>query len=95
MVTDLMPGADFIDLQSTFTMTGEYRGYSNSALTGTPVFTLALTGSGAAFIGPLRRIDAEGHLITSQANLVFRFAETSPTPEPTTTQRSNLTVRRE
>lgn len=64
-----------------FTMTGVFSGFDNAQRTGTPLFTVNLTGAGTASLVGLEDI-GDAYLV--RGGTVFDFSQTdvSPTPEP-------------
>ena len=86
LVIPASPGAtDVVVFSTPFTMTGQYSGYANSDLTGTPLFMLAVTGSGTARFGPFHAVDPAGTVYAGSPGLSYLFeTSSSPTPEPAT-----------
>jgi PEP-CTERM motif-containing protein len=66
-----------------FTMAGVLSGFGNAQQTGTPLFTVNLTGAGTASLAGL---DDIGGTILVRGGTIFAFSPTqvSPTPEPST-----------
>ncbi len=60
-------------------MTGQFAGYSDQQMTN-QVFSVSLSGSGIASIGPMRLVSDDGSYVMTAGGLVYRF--TSPLVAP-------------
>jgi len=84
------PQNTFTIFEQPFTMVGHISGFSTMDFSGIPRFSIDVSGSGTAFLGPMRAITTdEGTAWLNTAGLTYRFAATdtstpSPTPEPAT-----------
>lgn len=87
LVEDVDPAARFADFVTPFVMTGTLSGFATPDRTGTPLFTISVTGGGTSTIHGMRRFD-EGNVViftSGGANQSFHFEDPVtpvPVPEP-------------
>ena len=81
IVPDL-PVGGFTTLTAPFTFTGNLTGYDNLQLTGTPLFSTALRGSGTVSVN--FRNEPENGIGLHASRVTYEFEESAPVPEPGT-----------